>query len=124
MKAVTFNGISLSLNNVPIPSSPPGETLIRVSKAGICNTDLEITRGYMKGFNGILGHEFIGTIADISLSASASKRVTAEINCGCGLCPLCKSGDERHCATRTVLGIAGRDGAFAEYISVPSRNIH
>jgi threonine dehydrogenase-like Zn-dependent dehydrogenase len=78
----------------------------------------------MKGFNGILGHEFIGTIADASLSVSSAKRVTAEINCGCGQCALCKSGDERHCASRTVLGIANRDGAFAEYISVPPRNIH
>lgn len=124
MKAVTFDGASLSLDNVSMPSPPPGETIIRVNKAGICNTDLEITRGYMKGFSGILGHEFIGTLADSSVSASAAKRVTAEINCGCGHCPLCKTGDERHCAERTVLGIYGRDGAFAEYISVPSRNIH
>jgi threonine dehydrogenase-like Zn-dependent dehydrogenase len=124
VKAVTFDGALLSLKDVLIPSPPPGEIRIRVSKAGICNTDLEITRGYMKGFSGILGHEFIGTISNISLSASATKRVTAEINCGCGHCTLCKTGDERHCVTRTVFGIAGRDGAFAEYISVPSRNIH
>lgn len=124
MKAVIFNGNSVSLKEVPLPDPTPNETVIRVSKAGICNTDLEITRGYMKGFNGILGHEFIGTIADTSLSASANNRVTAEINCGCGHCSLCKIGDERHCAARTVFGIAGRDGAFAEYISVPTRNIH
>lgn len=124
MKALIFDGNSLSLKDVPLPDPTPNETLIRVNKAGICNTDLEITRGYMKGFNGILGHEFIGTIADTSLSASVSKRVTAEINCGCGHCPLCNAGDERHCAARTVLGIANRDGAFAEYISVPTRNIH
>jgi threonine dehydrogenase-like Zn-dependent dehydrogenase len=124
VKAVIFDGISLSLKDVPIPSPPLGETLIHVSKAGICNTDLEITRGYMNGFNGILGHEFIGAIADSSLSASTTKRVTAEINCGCGHCVLCKTGDERHCTARTVLGIAGKDGTFAEYISVPSRNIH
>lgn len=107
-----------------MPDPLPNETLIRINKAGICNTDLEITRGYMKGFNGILGHEFIGTIANTSLSTLSNKRVTAEINCGCGHCPLCKSGDERHCATRTVIGIAGRNGAFAEYISVPTCNIH
>ncbi|HEX2957271.1 MAG TPA: alcohol dehydrogenase catalytic domain-containing protein [Chitinispirillaceae bacterium] len=124
MKAVIFDGVSLSLKEVPMPDPLPNETLIRINKAGICNTDLEITRGYMKGFNGILGHEFIGTIANTSLSTLSNKRVTAEINCGCGHCPLCKSGDERHCATRTVIGIAGRNGAFAEYISVPTCNIH
>ncbi len=124
MKALIFNSNSLTLKEVPLPVPAQNETLIRVSKAGICNTDLEITKGYMKGFNGTLGHEFIGVIADTSLSASSTKRVTAEINCGCGHCSLCKSGDERHCDSRTVLGIAGRDGAFAEYISVPTSNIH
>lgn len=124
MKAVTYEGNLLSVKDVPLPARFPDETLIRVSNAGICNTDLEITRGYMKGLKGTLGHEFFGTIADASLSVSSVKRVTAEINCGCGMCALCKSGDERHCASRTVLGIVGRDGAFAEYISVPTRNIH
>jgi 2-desacetyl-2-hydroxyethyl bacteriochlorophyllide A dehydrogenase len=91
--------------------------------AGICNTDLEITKGYIPGFNGIPGHEFFGTIVNPTLPELKNKRVTSEINCGCGKCQTCSDGDERHCTNRTVIGISGRDGAFAEYISVPNRNV-
>jgi 2-desacetyl-2-hydroxyethyl bacteriochlorophyllide A dehydrogenase len=123
MKAVVFDGTTLSLQDKPVPVSSQDTTLIKVSMAGICNTDLEITKGYILGFNGIPGHEFFGTVVDSTLTGLNNKRVTAEINCGCGKCHVCAQGDERHCANRTVIGISGRDGAFAEYISVPNRNV-
>jgi threonine dehydrogenase-like Zn-dependent dehydrogenase len=123
MKAVVFDGSVLELKNIDTPEHVSGETIIRVKKAGICNTDIEITKGYMEGFRGVPGHEFFGTIHKSFLKIDKSKRVTAEINCGCGNCALCKSGDERHCRNRTVIGISGRNGAFAEYISVPDRNV-
>ena len=123
MKALVFDGTTIQLNDIDKPVPAKGATLIRVSKAGICNTDIEITRGYMPGFRGVPGHEFFGTIVHSSLPIDRSKRVTAEINCGCGVCVLCQTGDGRHCANRTVIGILGRNGAFAEYISVPNQTI-
>ena len=92
------------------------ETLVRVVLSGICNTDLEIARGYA-GFNGTIGHEFVGVVED------TGQRVVGEINAGCGKCELCRAGDSRHCATRTVLGIHGRDGAHAEFLQLPAINL-
>lgn len=123
MRAVLFDGTRLSIDEIEKPVINKGETLIRVLKAGICNTDLEITKGYMQGFKGVPGHEFFGTIEASSLSIDQKTRVTAEINCGCKQCMVCKSGDERHCPGRTVIGILGRDGCFAQYISVPDSNV-
>jgi threonine dehydrogenase-like Zn-dependent dehydrogenase len=123
MKAVVFNGSILNMEEIDTPKPVSGETIIEVKKAGICNTDIEITKGYMEGFRGVPGHEFFGTIHSSNLPISKNKRVTAEINCGCGTCNVCNSGDERHCLNRTVIGIAGRNGAFAQYISVPDRNV-
>src|SRR5579883_2937540 len=100
------------------------ETLVRVRLAGICNTDLEIARGYA-GFEGTLGHEFVGTIerAPHGFEEMNGRRVVGEINAGCGHCELCLSGDARHCPSRTVLGIHGRDGAFAEFLTLPIENL-
>jgi threonine dehydrogenase-like Zn-dependent dehydrogenase len=123
MNAVVFNGTNLKSEAIDTPEPVAGESIIRVKKAGICNTDIEITKGYMDGFRGVPGHEFFGTIHESCLQIDKNKRVTAEINCGCGNCALCKGGDERHCRNRTVIGISGRNGAFAEYISVPDRNV-
>ena len=96
---------------------------MRVTMSGICKTDLEIARGYA-GFAGTIGHEFVGVVADPGGSALApGKRVVGEINAGCGACKLCSGGDARHCATRTVLGIVGRDGAHADYLRLPPRNL-
>lgn len=100
----------------------PGEALIAVRLAGICATDLEIVKGYM-GFAGVLGHEFVGTVVSGSRQWEG-KRVVAEINCVCGRCSLCQRGLSNHCRNRTVVGIAGRDGAFADLIAVPERNLH
>jgi len=94
-----------------------------VQLAGICATDLELARGYM-GFEGIPGHEFVGVIERSADAASVGKRVVGEINAACGHCDRCLAGAERHCAQRTVLGIAGRDGAFAEYLTLPQHNLH
>jgi len=90
--------------------------------AGICNTDLEITRGYA-AFTGILGHEFVGVVAESENRSIIGKRVVGEINAGCGRCPDCRTGDPRHCPSRTVLGIKNRDGAFAEFLSLPTENL-
>jgi len=104
------------------PKPGQGEALVAVHLAGICATDLEITRGYMD-FEGVLGHEFVGTVVSGSRHLKG-KRVVSEINCVCGKCELCQSGLSTHCKNRTVLGIAGRDGCFAELISVPEHNLH
>lgn len=96
--------------------------MIDVLLAGICATDLEIVRGYMN-FRGILGHEFVGRVRK-GPGEWIGKRVVGEINCVCGKCDLCQSGLSRHCRKRTVLGIAGRDGAFAEQLALPVTNLH
>jgi threonine dehydrogenase-like Zn-dependent dehydrogenase len=91
--------------------------------AGVCATDLEIGRGYMD-FTGVPGHEFVGIVESSSTDGLAGSRVVGEINCACGECELCRRGEPRHCSARTVLGISGRDGCFAEYICLPDRNLH
>ena len=99
-----------------------GEAVIKVILSGICNTDLEIIKGYA-GFEGTIGHEFVGVVETSSNAALVGKRVVGEINAGCGNCPLCLAGDARHCPDRTVLGIKGRDGAHAEFLNLPERNL-
>lgn len=126
MKAIVFDGeMKLSLNKPkPVPSK--GEALIRVLMAGICNTDIEITKGYM-GFSGIPGHEFVGVVEDINDENQSlfGKRVVGDINCACGKeeCEYCKKGLGRHCPNRTTLGISGRNGCMAEYITLPIVNL-
>ncbi len=122
MKAVRFDR-NLTLEDVPVPEAVAhGEALIRVRMAGICNTDLEITAGYM-GFRGTLGHEFVGEVAESPDSSWVGRRVVGEINAGCGECRWCRVGMERHCPKRTVLGILNRDGVFAEFVSLPVDNL-
>ena len=120
MKAIVFDG-EVRLDEVPMPSSD-GEALIRVSRVGICNTDVEIVNGYA-GFHGIIGHEFVGVVESAPGRLMIGKRVVGEINAGCGRCDLCLKGDPRHCPNRTVLGIVNRSGAMAEYVSLPVRNL-
>jgi len=114
MRALRVTDTGTKLVDVPIPDAD-GEVLVRVTLSGICNTDLELARGYM-GFRGTLGHELVGVTAD-------GTRVVCEINAGCGTCALCQTGDSRHCPTRTVMGIVGRDGAHADYLRMPARNL-
>lgn len=122
MKALRIESQQLRIGNVPTPEVD-GEALVRVTLSGICNTDLEIARGYA-GFEGTLGHEFVGVIESASSQQlKPGTRVVGEINAGCGDCELCRSGDSRHCANRTVLGIVGRDGAHAEFLKLPLVNL-
>jgi len=106
----------------PEPSPPKGEAIIRVTLAGICSTDIEITRGY-QGFTGVLGHEFVGRVI-VGSRRWEGKRVVGDINCVCERCDMCRSGMSNHCRHRTVLGIDGRNGCFAETTALPERNLH
>lgn len=123
MLALWFDESGISIRDVPVPRLESDEALVRVRLAGVCATDIEITRGYMK-FSGILGHEFVGEVCAPENHPLIGRRVVGEINCGCGLCFRCKAGLGRHCPNRSVLGILGRQGAFAEFLSLPSRNLH
>lgn len=112
----------MSLDDVPSPAVH-GETLVRVTRSGICNTDIEIVRGYA-GFEGTIGHEFVGIVEESADRPDmVGRRVVGEINAGCGVCKRCAAGDPRHCPTRTVLGIVGRDGAHAEFLRLPGVNL-
>lgn len=112
----------LSVRDVALPTRKAGEALVRVSLAGVCNTDLEIVKGYM-GFTGVLGHEFVGEVVQSENPSWLGKRVNAEINLACRRCAMCERGLSRHCPSRTVLGILGKDGCFAEYVTVPEANL-
>ncbi len=126
MKALVYDGKLKYSAGEPRPSVSGGEAIVRVLKAGICNTDLEIVKGY-KGFSGILGHEFVGIAEEIDGDGRGllGKRVVGEINCACRRedCEFCRRGLGRHCPSRTALGIFGRDGCFAEYVAVPVENL-
>lgn len=133
MRALVYQDGGLVLEReYPRPSSAPGEALIRVTMAGICNTDLEITRGYL-GFQGVLGHEFVGVVEELYGPATqesyrhlVGKRVVGEINAACHRsdCFYCSHEVSTHCPNRTTLGIGGRDGAFADYLMLPVENLH
>ena len=122
MKALQFTGGELRLAEIDRPEAAD-ESLVRVVKSGICNTDVEIVRGYA-GFEGTIGHEFVGVVEESADKPElVGKRVVGEINVGCGKCERCAKGDPRHCAQRTVLGIKGRNGAHAEFLRLPVRNL-
>jgi len=121
MKACIFDGRAVRLDPAhPEPAPAPGEVRVRVLLAGVCSTDLEIVKGYM-GFTGVLGHEFVGLAME---GRHSGRRVVGGINCACGGCDLCAEGLPTHCRRRTVLGIQGRDGAFAERLVLPEANLH
>jgi threonine dehydrogenase-like Zn-dependent dehydrogenase len=121
MRAIVLDEgrISLSTDRQP-PTASNDETLVRVLCAGICETDLQLVHGYM-GFRGILGHEFVGVAES---GPYAGQRVVGEINCSCWRCETCLGGRPTHCPNRTTIGIAGHDGAFADVVAVPQRNLH
>ena len=121
MRALRFTGKLELQPDAPVPRRE-GEALVRVICAGICGTDLEITKGY-SNHRGTLGHEFVGRVEESSRSELIGKRVVGEINAGCGKCSLCASGDSRHCGSRSVLGIKDREGAFGDYLALPDRNL-
>jgi alcohol dehydrogenase len=113
----------VELRESPMPERPPGFALIRLLEAGICNTDLELQRGYY-GFSGVPGHEFVGEVVDADTKDLVGKRVVGEINLACGGCSWCARGLGRHCPTRTVLGIVRHPGAFREFLTLPESNLH
>jgi threonine dehydrogenase-like Zn-dependent dehydrogenase len=125
MRAIEFDKELKITEMAIIPEPKEGEALIKILTAGICNTDIEITKGYM-GFSGILGHEFVGIVEKINDKKQdlLNKRVVGEINCGCGSCEYCLKGLETHCPNRSVLGIFNKNGCFAEYITLPIKNLH
>ncbi|RJQ42271.1 MAG: alcohol dehydrogenase [Gaiellales bacterium] len=122
MKALVLKKDGLRFEaGYPAPEPADGEALVRVRLAGICATDLELARGYM-GFTGVPGHEFVGVV-ESGGEGLDGRRVVGEINCACGSCEYCGAGLGRHCPERSVLGIMGRDGAFAEYLALPRENL-
>jgi alcohol dehydrogenase len=123
MLGLYYDGELQLRDDLPMPVRAPGEALIKVLAAGICHTDIEIVRGYM-GFKGIPGHEFVGLIEEADDPRMVGVRVVGDINCSCGACPMCLEGKANHCATRMTLGISGKDGAFAEYLTLPLCNLH
>jgi threonine dehydrogenase-like Zn-dependent dehydrogenase len=122
MQALWLENNQLSFKDVPQPTSP-GEALIKIRKAGICGTDLELVKGYYP-FTGIPGHEFVGEVIESAVPSWIGKRVVGEINAACGDCEQCRNGRPTHCEARTVLGIINRDGVFAEYTALPLENLH
>ena len=122
MLALTFHNNVELRTDVPAPQPQRDEALLAVRLAGICRTDLEITRGYMD-FAGVMGHEFVGVV-QAGPPGWVGRRVVAEINCPCGRCERCQAGMGNHCEHRTVLGIDGRDGVFAERVAAPVGNLH
>lgn len=111
-------------DDLPRPRAGPGEALVRVQRAGICGTDLQLLQGYYD-FCGVPGHEFVGTIREAPSEPSrVGQRVVGEINAACGRCLECRAGRKSHCRRRTVLGILDRSGAFADYLSLPLVNLH
>lgn len=108
----------------PLPKPLANEALVKVLLAGLCATDLEMLKGYYP-FTGVPGHEFVGQIVEaFERPDLAGRRVVGGINIGCGACDICRAGDERHCRGRQVLGLKGRNGTFAEYLSIPLANLH
>ncbi|MBK6534314.1 MAG: alcohol dehydrogenase catalytic domain-containing protein [Deltaproteobacteria bacterium] len=122
MLALLLDGTPRLVTDHPIPARRPGEALIAVRVAGVCDTDLGLVRGYM-GYRGVLGHEFVGTVTACDDDAWVGRRVVGDINAGCGACEECRLRGGHHCARRTVLGIAGRDGALAEALVLPTRGL-
>ena len=123
MKSLWLENEKLSFKeNAPKPVNS-GEALIRVHLAGICGTDLEMVRGYYP-FTGVPGHEFVGEVIEADDKSWIGQRVAGEINVSCGECEQCRGGRNSHCENRSVLGIANRNGIFAEYVTLPIRNLH
>ena len=121
MRALVLEQSNVQVDPVhPPPTPAPDESIVRVTRAGVCETDLQLIKGYM-GFRGVLGHEFVGVAES---GPYTGRRVVGEINCACWTCATCRNGFPTHCPNRTVLGILNHDGAFADQIAVPQRNLH
>lgn len=123
LRALVFDGELRFCEDYPMPKREAGFALVRVETVGICNTDLEIVNGYAD-FTGVLGHEFVGTVADSDETHLIGCRVVGEINISCDDCEICGMRLRNHCESRRVIGIRGCDGAFAEYLAIPDSNLH
>jgi alcohol dehydrogenase len=123
MLAVHLENGVVTTRTLPVPPRPEGFALLRLLTGGICNTDLELKRGYY-GFSGTPGHEFVAEVVEADTRALLGQRVTGEINLACTHCEWCRRGLGRHCPNRSVLGIVRHPGAFAEFFTLPERNLH
>jgi len=123
MQSLVLSKGRLQFKEIEVPTLSVGEVLLKVIKAGICQTDIELTKGYMD-FNGVIGHEFVGRVVESGRKDLLGKRVVAEINCACGECASCIRGNKNHCLHRTVLGILNKPGIFSEYAALPMENLH
>ena len=125
MKALVYDNELKLDKNYPNPTVKDNEVLIKTSMVGICNTDYEITQGYM-GYKGVIGHEFVGVVCEVGKNVDKNllnKRVVGEINCACNDCSWCHQGLQRHCPNRSTLGIWQKDGCFSEYFTLPKENV-
>src|SRR5512142_808210 len=122
MNALWLEDNKLSLRDISQPRKP-NEALIKIRKAGICSTDLELVKGYYP-YTGVIGHEFVGEVVEADDVSWVGQRVVGEINVACGQCEQCRNGRPTHCEGRTVLGIVNRDGTFAEFSQLPITNLH
>jgi threonine dehydrogenase-like Zn-dependent dehydrogenase len=121
---VLANGRLHYHSDYPQPVPPPDHALIRVTLAGICTTDLELVKGYAGGFEGVLGHEFVGVVAEAADKSWHGRRVVGSINIGCNQCLVCQQSGPEQCSNRTALGIHSHDGVFADYVTLPLANLH
>jgi threonine dehydrogenase-like Zn-dependent dehydrogenase len=125
MQALWLENNKISIRDIP-QTRKPNEALIKIRRAGICSTDLELVKGYYP-YTGVIGHEFVGEVIESEGTEDASwigQRVVGDINVSCGQCEQCLQGRSTHCEHRTVLGIVNRDGTFAEYTQLPISNLH
>ena len=125
MKGLYFDGEkAVYREDLPKPVCGEGESLIRILMAAICNTDREVLKGYRPDFRGVMGHEFVGVVERSEDESLIGKRVVGELNAGCGHCLYCRTGREKHCPDRKVIGMEGKDGCFAEYMTLQTHLIH
>lgn len=124
MKALYYKDKAQYLEDYPIPVPGPNESLVKILLSAICNTDKEVLKGYKPDFTGVLGHEFVGEVVESDKKELIGKRVVGELNEGCGQCIYCRTGRAKHCLNRKVIGISGKDGCFAEYMTIRTDLLH
>ncbi len=125
MKGIYFNGSDAEYRtDLPMPVCAEGESLVKIHMAAVCNTDKEVRKGYRPDFRGVMGHEFVGEVVESPDVTLIGKRVVGELNASCGKCVYCKTGRSGHCASRRVLGMHDKDGAFAEYMTIDTGLLH
>ena len=124
MRGIYFDGArAVYRDDLPKPQADEGHSLIRILRAGVCSTDREILKGYRPDFRGVMGHEFTGVVEESSVKELIGRTVVGELNEGCGHCVLCRTGREKHCLSRKVIGMS-KDGCFAEYMTLANHLIH